>query len=163
VYRSTSTGHLKVAFSVPIENGLKGEDRKIVGVLAMAVDLGEFNVLEKQLPPGHEVVLVDLRKATIDGETRRGLVLHRQAGSSYREGQPPPWIGSELLARIEKLLAGLDPASTDGAMLTNYTDDALTAGKPYWGAMRPVIDRRPDEPVRDTRWLVIVQEPLSRR
>ena len=52
VYRSTSTGHLKVAFSVPIENGMKGKAREVVGVLAMAVDLGEFNVLEKELPPG---------------------------------------------------------------------------------------------------------------
>jgi hypothetical protein len=162
VYRSTSTKHLKVAFSVPIENGLKGKDRRVVGVLAMSVDLGEFNVLEKELPPGHEVVLVDLREATIDGETRRGLVLHRQAETSYREGQPPPWVAAPLLERIEKVLAGIDPATTDGAMLTDYRDEALTAGKPYWGAMRPVIDRRRDEATMDTRWLVIVQEPLSR-
>jgi type II secretory pathway pseudopilin PulG len=161
VYRSTSTQRLKVAFSVPIENGRKGRLRKIVGVLAMSVDLGEFNVLEKELPPGHEVVLIDLREAAIDGETRRGLVLHHQA-KTYREGQPPPWIGAELLARIDKLLAGIDPATSDGAMLSNYHDDALTDGKPYWGALKPVIDRRPDEPMRDTRWLVLVQEPLSR-
>jgi serine/threonine protein kinase/class 3 adenylate cyclase len=162
VYRSTSTGHLKVAFSVPIENGLKGRQRKVVGVLAMSVDLGEFNVLEKQLPPGHEVVLVDLREASIDGETRRGLVLHRQTETSYREGQPPPWVSPALLARIEKLLTEIPPDSTDGAMLTDYRDGALTNDKPFTGAMRPVIDRQPDEPVRDTRWLVIVQEPLTR-
>ncbi len=162
VYRSTSTRYLKVAFSVPIENGLKGARRKVVGVLAMSVDLGEFNVLENDLPPGHEVVLIDLREATIDDQTRRGLVLHRQAETSYREGQPPPWIGAELLDRIEKLLAGIDPSTADGAILTNYRDEALTAGKPYWGALRPVIDRRPDEPVYDTRWLVLVQEPLAR-
>jgi hypothetical protein len=161
VYRSTSTGHLKVAFSVPIENGLKGKQRKTIGVLAMAVDLGEFNVLEKQLPPGHEVVLVDLRKATIDGETRRGLVLHRQAETSYREGQAPPWVDPALLARIEKILASAN-AATEGAMLTDYRDEALTAGKPYWGALRQVIDRRPDEASIDPQWLVIVQEPLSR-
>ena len=39
VYRSTSTGHLKVSFSVPIENGRSGEARKVIGVLAMSVDL----------------------------------------------------------------------------------------------------------------------------
>jgi hypothetical protein len=161
VYRSTSTGHLKVAFSVPIENGLKGKQRKTIGVLAMAVDLGEFNVLEKQLPPGHEVVLVDLRKATIDGETRRGLVLHRQTETSYREGQSPPWVDAALLARIEKALS-TGSAATEGAMLTDYRDEALTAGKPYWGALRKVIERRRDETSIDPQWLVIVQEPLVR-
>ena len=72
VYRSTSTGHLKVAFSVPIENGKKGKEREVVGVLAMTVDLGEFNVLEKKLPKGHEVVLIDMRESTIDGARRGG-------------------------------------------------------------------------------------------
>ena len=72
VYRSTSSGHLKVAFSVPIENGKKGKAREVVGVLAMSVDLGEFNVLQKDLPSGLEVVLIDLRQATIDDQTRRG-------------------------------------------------------------------------------------------
>ena len=37
VYRSTSTSQLKVAFSVPIENGLRGDRRGVVGVLAMTV------------------------------------------------------------------------------------------------------------------------------
>jgi hypothetical protein len=162
VYRSTSTGHLKVAFSVPIENGLKGRQRKTVGVLAMSVDLGEFNVLEKELPPGQEVVLIDLRKTTIDDETRRGLVLHHQGKTAYKEGDPPPWIDSALLERIEQALAKIDPTSSAGAMLMNYRDPVLTGDKPYWGVMRQVIDRRPDEPPRDTNWLVLVQEPMKR-
>jgi hypothetical protein len=49
VYRSTSTDRLKVAFSVPIDNGRSGPARAIIGVLAMSVDLGEFNVLENVL------------------------------------------------------------------------------------------------------------------
>jgi hypothetical protein len=152
---------LKVAFSVPIENGKRGKDREVVGVLAMSVDLGEFNVLEKELPPGHEVVLIDRRESTIDGQTRRGLILHHQAEASYRKGQPPPWVGSEVLARIDKLLGNVDAAASDGgAMLTNYRDDALTNGKTYWGALQAVVDRRPDEQARDIRWLVLLQEPV---
>jgi eukaryotic-like serine/threonine-protein kinase len=160
VYRSTSTGHLKVAFSVPI--GRKGKARDVIGVLAMAVDLGEFNVLQKDLPPGHEVVLIDLRKATINGETRRGLILHRQKETSYHDGQPPPWIGAELLDRIDKLLGDVDAEGFDsGAMLTDYRDAALTDGRLYWGAIQPVTDGRTDEPARGIRWLVLVQEPLG--
>jgi serine/threonine protein kinase len=163
VYRSTSTGHLKVAFSVPIENGKKGKLREVVGVLAMSVDLGEFNVLKNDLPKGLEVALIDLREATIDGQTRRGLILHHQSDTSYREGEPPPWVSTELLARIDRLLKEASSERTDrGAMLTSFRDDALTDGKSYWGAMRPVEDRRPDEAALDIRWLVLVEEPLRR-
>ncbi len=160
VYRSTSTGHLKVAFSVPIEYRPAGGKREVVGVLAMAVDLGEFNVLEKELPPGHEVVLIDLRESDIDGQKRRGLVLHHQGQSSYRKGQPPPWIDRALLARIDETLKNLDPGQ--GAFLGEYRDDALTDGELYWGAMKPVVEHKRDEPPHDLRWLVIVQEPVSK-
>ncbi len=163
VYRSTSTKHLKVSFSVPIENGRSREARKVIGVLAMSVDLGEFNVLEKQLPPGQEVVLIDLRESTVDGQTRRGLILHHQHEAAYSEGEPLPWVGEALLAKIDQSLAAAKPqAADDGAMLVDYRDDALTGGKLYWGAMQTVIDRRPDDEPRDIRWLVIVQEPVSR-
>jgi hypothetical protein len=162
VYRSTSSGHLKVAFSVPIENGLPGRQRGVIGVLAMSVDLGEFNVLEKQLPPGHEVVLIDLRESVIDGVNQRGLVLHHQAQDAYERGETPPWISGELLARIDALV----PGPTSGVrgtetQLIEYSDPAVTAGKRYRGALKPVIDRRPDDQVVDTRWLVLVQEPVS--
>jgi hypothetical protein len=162
VYRSTSTGLLKVAFSVPIENGRKGKDRKIVGVLAMAVDLGEFGVLERDLPKGYEVVLIDLRKATIDDETRSGLVLHHQARESYRQGQPPPWVDSNLLTRLEELVAAAGGGQPDSStVLRDYADPVLTGGKPYWGAIAPVIERRTDEPEQDYRWLVLVQRPAT--
>jgi hypothetical protein len=168
VYRSTSSGHLKVAFSVPIENGKKGKAREVVGVLAMSVDLGEFNVLQKDLPPGLEVVLIDLRQATIDGQTRRGLILHHQADASYRKGAAPPWISSELFARIDKLVENAASEGLDTSMLlTDYRDEALTGGKQYWGAIEPVIDRQSandrqaDEVGRNIRWLVLVQEPYD--
>ena len=163
VYRSTSTKHLKVAFSVPIENGLKGKARGVVGVLAMAVDLGEFNVLKNGLPPGLEVVLIDLRDAKIDGLTRRGLILHHAADTPYPEDEQPPWVGSDLLARIDKLLSSDDAEPPDnGIMLDDYRDEALTKGKPFWGALEPVIEQRADEPNRNYKWLVLVQEPLDR-
>ena len=109
------------------------------------------------------MVLIDLRQATIDGQTRRGLIMHHQAEASYREGHPPPWVSDELMARIDKLLHNTDADGLGrGAMLRDYRDDALTNGKLYWGAIEPVIDRRHEEPVRDIRWLVLVQEPVSR-
>jgi hypothetical protein len=162
VYRSTSTGHLKVALSVPIENGLRGRERGVVGVLAMSVDLGEFNVLVKQLPPGQELVIVDLRQSNIDGESRRGLVLHHQVETTYERGKVPPWIGSELLLKIDQQLDAMAARGADpGTSLFEYRDEAITQGEPYWGALKAVVDRRPDERVFDTRWVVLVQEPIA--
>ncbi len=164
VYRSTSTGHLKVAFSVPIENGKKGKDREVIGVLAMSVDSGEFNVLEKKLPPGHEVVLIDMRESTIDGPAlpaRQGLILHHQREAAFSKGAPTPWVGPKVLARIEELLKKSDQESPDAsAILVDYRDEALTDGKPYLGALQPLVDKQ-DEVVRDGRWVVLVQEPMS--
>lgn len=162
VYRSTSSGHLKVAFSIPIENGRRGEERRVNGVLAMSVDLGEFNVLEKQLPPGHEVVLIDLRESVIDDVKRHGLVLHHQVQEAYRRGQSPPWIGNQLLARIDELLQP-SPAQpqTAEAKLLEYRDPAVTGDELYRAAAKLVADRTPEEQVVNTRWLVLVQEPVA--
>ncbi len=163
VYRSTSTGRLRVAFSVPIENGETGAARKVLGVLAMSVDLGEFNVLQKELAKNQEVVLVDLRDSTIDGESRRGLILHHHRNDDGRHrGQTAPWVGSKLLAEIDALLAGSGRTSDDQAlMLPEYRDEAVTDGELYWGAVKPVVDRRPDGEVEDYQWLVLVQEPAE--
>ena len=161
VYRSTSTGHLKVAFSVPIENGKKGKEREVIGVLAMSVDCGEFNVLEKKLPKGNEVVLIDMRESTIDGPPRRGLILHHQREEVFGKGAPPPWVGPEVLARIEQLLKKSDAETPEhSAVLVDYRDEALTGGKLYTGALEPLLDNR-DEVVRDSNWVVLVQEPVE--
>ena len=72
-------------------------------------------------------------------------------------------MGSELLARIDEQLASTAANPLQGGTsLLEYRDEALTGGKLYWGALQPVIDRRPDEQPCDTRWLVLVQEPVSR-
>jgi hypothetical protein len=163
VYRSTSTGQLRVAFSVPI-NSVRAGVNRVLGVLAMSVPLGEFNVLEKRLPAGHEVVLIDLRESTIDDETRRGLILHRQIPGATPEEGTAAWVGPELLARIDKLLEQNKSAPTGSSIfLSDYRDPAVTSDKSYWGAIERVIDRPTDEPERDTGWLVLVQEPVNRQ
>jgi hypothetical protein len=161
VYRSTSTGHLKVAFSVPIENGKKGKEREVIGVLAMSVDCGEFNVLEKKLPTGHEVVLIDMRESTIEGAARRGLILHHQHEEAFGKGAPPPWVGKVVLERIEELLKKIETEKPGrSAMLVDYRDEALTGGKLYSGALEPLVEAA-DEVVRDSHWVVLVQEPVA--
>lgn len=161
VYRSTSTGHLKVAFSVPIENGKKGKQREVIGILAMTVDCGAFSVLEKKLPKGLEVVLIDMRASTIDGPARRGLILHHQKEHVFGKNAPPPWIGNEVLTRIEDLLKNTETEKAEhGAIMADYQDDALTGGKLYSGALETLVDKQEDV-VRESNWVVLVQEPMK--
>ena len=170
VYRSTSTGQLRVAFSVPITSVRAGASR-VLGVLAMSVDLGEFSVLEKRLPQGHEVVLIDLRDSVIDNEPmpRRGLILHHQAPKELAADEPAPsatasWVGPALLGRIDLLLADEKSAAPGSSFfLSDYRDPAVTGDKRYWGAVERVVDRPADEPPLDTGWLVLVQEPVARQ
>ena len=89
----------------------------MIGVLAMSVDCGEFNVLENNLPKGHEVVLLDLREANIDGVTRRGLILHHQREDAYRKGAPIPWVSNEVLAQIDESLKKVDSNKTEGGAM----------------------------------------------
>ncbi len=162
VYRSTSTGRLRVAFSVPIDNGKTGAERNVVGVLAMSVDLGEFKVLEKQLDKNQEVVLIDLRNSTIDGQARRGLILHHHWATAGREReQKRPWLGDQVLTEIDALLAGSGRMSSRAQMLSEYRDEALTGDQHYWGAIKPVVGRQSDGEVLDYQWLVLVQEPVE--
>jgi hypothetical protein len=133
-------------------------------VLAMSVDLNEFNVLEKKLPPGQEVVLLDMRESLIAGQPRRGLILHHQAPNDIEPDAKASFIGPELLARIDKLLEG-ERSSPPGSsfFLSDFRDGAVTGDKRYWGAVERVVDRPADEPPLDTGWLVLVQEPVARQ
>ena len=164
VYRSTTTSLLKVAFSVPIENGRSGDERKIVGVLAMSVDVGEFNVLENDLPKGQEVVLIDRRETSLEeAPPRRGLILHHHARPPLARDQPALWVGAELMNRIDELLAAAKTAGVRGATpLPTYRDADVTGDAPYWGAMKPVVEQRADGELFETEWLVLVQEKAPR-
>lgn len=166
VYRSTSDGTLRVAFSVPIENGRSGAERQVIGVLAMSVDLNDFDVLERDIPDEYQVVLLDLRQETIETEqgsekSGRGLVLHMQQREQTHDGRQPRWIGEDLLKQIERNLNAANARADEVSMLEPYRDDALTSGRRYWGAVKPLIDPRPERVFRVTGWLVLVQEPLS--
>jgi hypothetical protein len=161
VYRSTSTGSLRVAFSVPITNGRGGSSREVYGVLAMSVDLAEFNVSEKKLPADYEIVLIDLRQAVIDGQSRRGLVLHQQTRTATGDADVPRWIGSDLLARIDRAVEAEKSSSHGSLLLDDYRDDTLTHGQLYSGAIERIVEQRPEGESRDVHWLVLVQEPVA--
>ena len=161
VYSSTTTGALKVAFSVPITDGAK-QNPKVLGILAMSVDLGDFNVLERKIERPREVVLVDLRKDNVEATGQRGLLLHHRDLSRYQNRKHPLRVPSELLSEIEtKLNEGRGKGESTKWMVEGYPDLLQRDDTRYWGAVEPVVISSRNEN-RDTEWVVIVQEPMER-
>lgn len=176
VYMSTATRSLKVAFSAPV-----WEDKQLrqecLGVIGMSVELGAFYELQTGLDAGQIAVLVDTREDNIEGKPASGLILHHP---SLQEAQRKRLaagneslfrISPKLVERLRKLReirsrnSDLTSSSADIAesIDTAFVDPVAPAGSPpVLAAFEPVrIDSRPPD-VRDTGWVVIIQEtPLS--
>ncbi|MGE3778200.1 MAG: serine/threonine protein kinase, partial [Pirellulaceae bacterium] len=182
VYHSVSTGTLKVAFSVPIwkNDEQSGES---LGVLAITVEIGAFRELQTGLNAGQIAVLIDTRDDQIEGEPRRGLILHHPdlaaaiqrrlvAGdeSFYRVSASQV----DQLLRLRKLRSreagmvaqltqaagyGASRVELAGSLVTDYHDPLAPADSPaVTAAFEPVrIETRPID-IRDTGWVVSVQE-----
>ncbi len=168
VYRSSTSGLLKVAFSVPIWDqstgaaGAPGE-RQVIGVLAMSVNVHDFTVLDKELRGGSEVVLIDLRSDWIEGEQNRGLILHHpqlEKGELAR-------LDQQLLDEIDAAHPLTDP-NFDGKQhfQVGYVDPlSENPDKKYWGAFEPVrykVSDLEDSAGRNDRpgWVVLVQKAI---
>ena len=171
VYTSTATGALKIAFSTPVRDagssataGAAAGTGDVIGVLAMSVNVHEFNVLEKGESGGSQVVLIDLREDWINGKNR-GLVLHHP---KVVEGDLER-VDAALLKKIDAA-APLTAANFDGEehFLIGYTDprDGDT-GELYWGAFEPVrysihAVESDEEPTDRFGWIVLMQRPMPK-
>jgi serine/threonine protein kinase/class 3 adenylate cyclase len=166
VYQSSTSGLLKVAFSVPIwreSAAVEGEKttRESIGVLAMSMNVNDFTVLDKDLAGGNEVVLIDLRDDWVEGEAKRGLILHHPR----LEKDEPTRIDPELLKGIDEA-DPLNRPNFDGKNFfqTGYKDPlAVNPGQRFYGAFEPVrykIHDRDEEGANDRfGWIVLVQKP----
>ena len=172
VHRSTAflSRHdqkLKVAFSVPVK-----DEERTIGVLAMSVELGRFGVLQTQLGGQQIAVLADSRSDWIAKEPRTGLLLHHPRLREI-EGDPTGKLfrlDAAYVARLEKLRAQrlrqdsqAAPAPADRAnaldLDLDYHDPAGQTDGGHWlAAIEPVLIRGRPEAIRDTGWVVIVQE-----
>jgi hypothetical protein len=184
VYLSTTSGTLKVSFSVPVWKGDETQG-ECIGVLGMSLELGAFRELQTGLNAGQIAALLDTREDQIEGETRSGLILHHR--NLYQAQQQRLAAGDESFPRIRPQLveqlvrlrklrtreAGLlaAPPSDDGvatiqgpielagSLDTQYVDPLAPPGSPkVTAAFEPVrIASRPPD-LQDTGWVVVVQE-----
>ncbi len=164
VYQSDTTGRLRVAFSVPIWTQPTAEEtRKVIGVLAMSVDLGDFEVLNTNLQRGKDIVLVDLRndylvtnKATDESIPERGLILNHPLLSVWKDKDNPPRVSPQVLTAMD--------AGTDHFIAGYHDPLSINPETTYWGAFQAVEYKVQDvmtetPKVLPARWTVLVQQP----
>jgi hypothetical protein len=164
VYKSTTTGKLKVAFSVPIWNGPPGkEGRAPLGVLVMAFDVG---VLFRSIDAiggwnasrrSFAVAVIDLRDDRIEGVPKPGLGLENPdlaaadlAAAAAQDTRAPAEIVARLKAAASRRRTF--PAPQDPAEL------AFDAEVPTIAAAEPIVILGRPEHLADVGWAVIVHE-----
>jgi hypothetical protein len=139
--------------------------RAVVGVLAMTVRPGHFGELGGDTSDGRQTaVLVDTRADWLDSDVhapgKRGLIVQHPRLAEYlanNPDQPPPrWPDLALLDRLRENRQAGTPSSEDG--LIRDHSDPLDGG--HWlAAVAPVEVEGHSPAVRDTGWVVVVQEP----
>jgi len=165
VYKSTTTGKLKVAFSAPIWNGPPGkEGRACLGVLVMAFDvgvlfrsidaIGGWNASRKSFA----VAVIDLREDRIEGTAKSGLMLENPdlaaadlaSSPAVQDARAP----AEVVARLKTAAARRRtfPAPQDPAEL------AFDVEVPTIAAAEPIVILGRPERIADLGWAVIVHE-----
>lgn len=189
VFRSTVTGNLMVAFSVPIWDS-DGEDRDVLGVLGMTVELGGFGFEEMQLDESQMVVLVDTVAHSEGGEGRilqHAELARESLDRSLNRGQDDSryYLPEARLVQLRELRAAklarardvhartpgaeqVQPVSDYITLLDSDYRDPLdgTNGGRWLAAFEPVLVKgrlvkgRTGR-VSDTGWVVIVQERQS--
>ena len=154
VYISSSSGKMKVAFSVPIwSTEANGKERRVIGVLASSFNLGDFGVSDLSYSEGEQFVLVDLRTDYLEKEAKQGLILNHEHQSIWKKATPP---------RVsEKVLQAMQ--STEDRFIAGFQDPlSVVPGKNYWGAFEGIDFELPD-PESSRRqsvpsgWTVLVQ------
>jgi len=157
VYRSTSDGTLKVAYSVPVFLNPGSDERQFLGVIGMSVELGEFSFLQEASLEGHRLILVDLREDVLSGAAARGLILHhpdlRELIWDSKRKQQLYRVAGGMVARLRML-----PMDGSSFHLKDYADPVSPAERGSLAAFAKVVVGDRLGPGRDSGWAVIVQE-----
>ena len=157
VYQSTSDRSLKVAYSVPVYMNPGTDEERFLGVIGMSVKLGGFRILSGALLADHHLILVDLRDDWLEGEAKKGLILHhpllgeqvQQVGDDSRR----PRLTEALVNRLLTLRSN-DPSF----YLEDFVDPVTGKKEGTLAAFAKVMVSIDGEFARDSGWAVIVKE-----
>ncbi len=153
VFESTITHTLMVAFSTPIwDQPPEALERTSVGVLSMAVELGDFAT-------GEDVILADTRRDSLSNSA--GLVLHHAKLGLRSKKDLPPRLDPQTLEFARQLrlsraqVRGL--AGSAGVSLRESFIDPVTKEQ-VLAAMEPVFVLGREKSIADSGWVVVVTE-----
>ncbi len=157
VYQSTSDRSLKVAYSVPVFTNPGTDEERFLGVIGMSVKLGGFRILSGALLADHHLILVDLRDDWLEGEPKKGLILHhpllgeqvQQVGDDSKR----PRLAEALVKRLLTLRSN-DPSF----YLEDFVDPVTGVKEGSLAAFAKVMVSIDGEFARDSGWAVIVKE-----
>lgn len=178
VYESAATHGRMVAFSVPVwASGSGPGPRSVLAVLSMTVELGRFNSLQTDLGRDQIAVLVDSKSDWLQGQEAKGLVLHHPAWAEHPPDRAVFRLDPAHITRLEELRAwrmrrDYELKSADGNPPSTYRAEPSPLnferayvdplGGPYSGpwlaAFEPVLVKGRADIIKDTGWVVIIQE-----
>lgn len=152
VFESKASDKLIVAFSVPVwSNATTNTSKKVIGVLAMTVELGKFTQLAQQ-DMSHGTVLIETHYDWLEESQGRGLILdHPELGEEDRR------MDAEV---FDQLMKFRDQRPDEDLLLRNYRDP-LFPGSLWLVAFEPVIVQGRDKSLSDIGWEVAVQERID--
>lgn len=165
VYSSSTTGKLKVALSVPVWSPADDQEREVLGVLSMSVNIEEFDVLSPKKKKDKEVIIVDMREDYLEHDPndpdqsveRVGLILQHPLRANWRDAAKQPRLRDEVLDLAQQQSSGFVDGYSDP-----LSPDRLAK---FWGAFEPVAYKVKD-PLSgavtsvDSGWLVLTQVPV---
>ncbi len=164
VYLSKATHAWMVAFSVPVRGGEEKDNDEVVGVLALAIRLGDFEVRPGGAADGEDGKSWALIDGNRDQSGAPGLVLQHPDLEARRSGPgdvPEYRWPPEEVARLRELveLKKAHRPLEDRGLFDAHEDPV---GGDYAGrwlaAAEPVVVPGREGKLRDTGWVVVVQQ-----
>lgn len=164
VFRSkTDDASLVVVLSAPIWSNQTNE-RRVIGVVTMSLQIGQFGILESHLGGDRVLRLVDTNTSALD---ERGTVLYDSRSQNGTLSQTSQRITGALVQELEQLRLSRmqqhrQQLDNVGFVKENFLEETDGKAAARWvTAFEPVILRTESREWHDTGWVVVVQQPTS--
>lgn len=164
VFRSkTDDASLVVVLSAPIWSA-RANERRVIGVVTMSLQIGQFGILESHLGGDRVLRLVDTNASALD---ERGTVLYDSRSQNGTLSQTSQRIPDALVRELEQLRLSRvqqhrQKLETSGFVKENFIEETTGKSASLWVAsFEPVILRTESRAWHDTGWVVVVQQPTS--
>ena len=152
VFQSQADKRLVVNLTAPIWSGQNGQ-RRVVGVLSMSLEIGDFQVLRSNLK-GRVLRLIDTNSSALK---QKGTVLFDSRSESESLSIKSQHVPESLVLELEQLS---NQGQAGGVLKEDYVDESESDSPQRWLAVfEPVIVKTSAGELDNTGWVVVVQQP----